>query len=60
MIAEFIFFIGIASICFSGLLFTLWTLGKLLSARSMQTILTAWLLQLDQQNNLRKENINGP
>ncbi|KAJ3854678.1 hypothetical protein EV368DRAFT_72760 [Lentinula lateritia] len=26
MIAEFIFFIGIASICFSGLLFTLWTL----------------------------------
>ncbi|KAJ4488076.1 hypothetical protein J3R30DRAFT_3280335 [Lentinula aciculospora] len=29
MIAEFIFFIGIASICFSGLLFTLWTLGKL-------------------------------
>ncbi|KAJ4463929.1 hypothetical protein C8R41DRAFT_783273 [Lentinula lateritia] len=28
MIAEFIFFIGIASICFSGLLFTLWTLGE--------------------------------
>ncbi|KAJ3742240.1 hypothetical protein DFH05DRAFT_1402192 [Lentinula detonsa] len=28
MIAEFVFFIGIASICFSGLLFTLWTLGK--------------------------------
>ncbi|KAF8831397.1 hypothetical protein HHX47_DHR1000713 [Lentinula edodes] len=27
MIAEFIFFIGIASICFSGLLFTLWTLA---------------------------------
>ncbi|KAJ7574426.1 receptor-activated Ca2+-permeable cation channel [Mycena floridula] len=27
MMAEFIFFIGIASICFSGILFTLWTLG---------------------------------
>jgi hypothetical protein len=27
MIAEFVFFIGIAAICFSGLLFTLWTLG---------------------------------
>ncbi|KAF9069875.1 hypothetical protein BDP27DRAFT_1324744 [Rhodocollybia butyracea] len=27
MIAEFIFFIGIAAICFSGLLFTLWTLA---------------------------------
>ncbi|KAE9399264.1 hypothetical protein BT96DRAFT_1019592 [Gymnopus androsaceus JB14] len=26
MIAEFVFFIGIAAICFSGLLFTLWTL----------------------------------
>lgn len=28
MISEFIFFIGIACICFSGILFTLWTLGK--------------------------------
>ncbi|KAF7312239.1 hypothetical protein MIND_00236900 [Mycena indigotica] len=28
MIAEFIFFMTIAAICFSGLLFTLWTLGK--------------------------------
>ncbi|KAF9024917.1 hypothetical protein BDZ89DRAFT_1161975 [Hymenopellis radicata] len=28
MIAQFVFFIGIAAICFSGLLFTLWTLGK--------------------------------
>ncbi|KAJ6577224.1 receptor-activated Ca2+-permeable cation channel [Mycena capillaripes] len=28
MIAEFVFFIAIAAICFSGLLFTLWTLGK--------------------------------
>src|SRR5258705_491477 len=27
MITQFVFFIGIASICFSGLLFTLWTLG---------------------------------
>jgi hypothetical protein len=28
MIAEFVFFLAIAAICFSGLLFTLWTLGK--------------------------------
>ncbi|PFH52912.1 hypothetical protein AMATHDRAFT_138783 [Amanita thiersii Skay4041] len=28
MIAQFVFFIGIAAICFSGLLFTLWTLAK--------------------------------
>ncbi|KAJ7227072.1 receptor-activated Ca2+-permeable cation channel [Mycena pura] len=28
MIAEFVFFMAIAVICFSGLLFTLWTLGK--------------------------------
>ncbi|KAK7032991.1 hypothetical protein R3P38DRAFT_778928 [Favolaschia claudopus] len=28
MISEFIFFMSIAVICFSGLLFTLWTLGK--------------------------------
>lgn len=27
MIAEFVFFMGMAAICFSGLLFTLWTLG---------------------------------
>ncbi|KAF6757068.1 receptor-activated Ca2+-permeable cation channel [Ephemerocybe angulata] len=27
MIAQFVFFIGIAAICFSGLLFTLWTLA---------------------------------
>lgn len=25
--AEFLFFMGIAAICFSGLLYTLWTLG---------------------------------
>ncbi|CAK5268564.1 unnamed protein product [Mycena citricolor] len=28
MVAEFVFFMGMAAICFSGLLFTLWTLGK--------------------------------
>ncbi|KAJ7274546.1 hypothetical protein B0H12DRAFT_1228255 [Mycena haematopus] len=28
MISEFVFFMTIAAICFSGLLFTLWTLGK--------------------------------
>ncbi|KAF4614239.1 hypothetical protein D9613_007732 [Agrocybe pediades] len=28
MIAQFVFFIAIASICFSGLLFTLWTLAS--------------------------------
>jgi hypothetical protein len=27
MITEFLFFMGIAAICFSGLLYTLWTLG---------------------------------
>jgi hypothetical protein len=27
MIAEFLFFVMIAAICFSGLLFTLWDLG---------------------------------
>ncbi|KAJ6607394.1 hypothetical protein B0H10DRAFT_2072140 [Mycena sp. CBHHK59/15] len=28
MISEFVFFMAIAATCFSGLLFTLWTLGK--------------------------------
>ncbi|KAK0487093.1 receptor-activated Ca2+-permeable cation channel [Armillaria novae-zelandiae] len=28
MISQFVFFIGIAAICFSGLLFTLWRLGN--------------------------------
>src|SRR6266508_4969520 len=28
MISQFVFFIGIAATCFSGLLYTLWTLGK--------------------------------
>ena len=28
MTAEFVFFMGIAAICFSGLLFTLWTLAS--------------------------------
>ncbi|KAF8640326.1 hypothetical protein AX16_010221 [Volvariella volvacea WC 439] len=28
MISQFVFFIGIAAVCFSGLLFTLWTLSK--------------------------------
>lgn len=28
MIVEFVFFMAIAAICFSGLLFTLWTLGE--------------------------------
>ncbi|TFK40031.1 receptor-activated Ca2+-permeable cation channel [Crucibulum laeve] len=28
MITQFVFFIGIAAICFSGLLFTLWTLAR--------------------------------
>lgn len=28
MVSQFVFFIGIAAICFSGLLFTLWTLGE--------------------------------
>ena len=28
MISQFVFFVTIAAVCFSGLLFTLWTLGK--------------------------------
>lgn len=32
MIAEFVFFIAIAAICFSGILFTLWKLGKILKS----------------------------
>jgi hypothetical protein len=28
MISEFILFMGLAAVCFSGLLFTLWMLGK--------------------------------
>lgn len=31
MIAEFVFFIGIAAVCFSGILLTLYTLGELLA-----------------------------
>lgn len=30
MISEFVFFMSIAAICFSGLLFTLWTLGTII------------------------------
>jgi hypothetical protein len=29
MVSQFIFFMGIAAICFSGLMFTLWTLGTI-------------------------------
>lgn len=35
MIADFIFFIGIAAICFSGLLFTLHNLGTQVRAHSL-------------------------
>jgi hypothetical protein len=35
MISEFVFFIAIAAICFSGLLFTLWTLGTVLYSISL-------------------------
>ena len=35
MISEFVFFIAIAAICFSGLLFTLWTLGTILYSLSL-------------------------
>ncbi|KII95956.1 hypothetical protein PLICRDRAFT_234074 [Plicaturopsis crispa FD-325 SS-3] len=40
MIAEFVFFIGVAAVCFSGLLFTLWTLAD--GAWSVKRI--AWLM----------------
>ncbi|KZP22753.1 hypothetical protein FIBSPDRAFT_890108 [Athelia psychrophila] len=40
MIAEFVFFIAIAAICFSGLLFTLWTLAS--DRWSVRAI--AWLM----------------
>ena len=42
MIAEFIFFMGIAAICFSGLLFTLWTLSPPESHWTVKSI--AWLM----------------
>lgn len=46
MIAQFVFFIGIAAICFSGLLFALWTLA--IDNRSQQTSWSissiAWLM----------------
>ncbi|KAG7444146.1 receptor-activated Ca2+-permeable cation channel [Guyanagaster necrorhizus] len=40
MISQFVFFIGIAAICFSGLLFTLWRLGN--GTWSVKRI--AWLM----------------
>lgn len=40
MIAEFIFFMAVASVCFSGLLFTLWTLGKNPGMHYAQSCLT--------------------
>ncbi|KAG8817003.1 hypothetical protein FRC18_000730 [Serendipita sp. 400] len=42
MIVEFLFFIFIAAICFSGLLFTLWDLGLAAGAWSVKD--TAWLM----------------
>ncbi|KAL0569007.1 hypothetical protein V5O48_012959, partial [Marasmius crinis-equi] len=42
MISEFVFFIGIAAICFSGLLFTLWMLAKESHIWSIKSI--AWLM----------------
>ncbi len=41
MAAEFVFFIGIAAICFSGLLFTLHSLGKCDYTITMKAILTS-------------------
>ena len=40
MTAEFVFFMGIASLCFSGVLFTLWTLAS--ERWSLKAI--AWLM----------------
>ncbi|RDB26026.1 Calcium channel YVC1 [Hypsizygus marmoreus] len=43
MVSQFVFFIGIAAVCFSGLLFALWTLGKDADpAPSLKSI--AWLM----------------
>ncbi|THU86429.1 hypothetical protein K435DRAFT_829719 [Dendrothele bispora CBS 962.96] len=42
MISEFVFFIGVAAICFSGLLFTLWTLSKDNDRWTLGSI--AWLM----------------
>ena len=42
MTAEFVFFVGIASICFSGVLFTLWTLASTLEKWTLKSI--AWLM----------------
>ncbi|KAF9264785.1 receptor-activated Ca2+-permeable cation channel [Marasmius fiardii PR-910] len=42
MISEFVFFIGIAAICFSGLLFTLWTLARSGDVWTIKSI--CWLM----------------
>ncbi|KAF8240728.1 receptor-activated Ca2+-permeable cation channel [Tricholoma matsutake] len=44
MVSQFVFFIGIAAICFSGLMFTLWTLANdgVEHPRTLKSI--AWLL----------------
>ncbi|KAL0954798.1 hypothetical protein HGRIS_003745 [Hohenbuehelia grisea] len=43
MIAEFVFFMGMAAICFSGLLFTLWTLAAT-SDKQWTLKSIAWLM----------------
>lgn len=42
MIAEFVYFIAMAAICFSGLLFTLWTLGEQFSPCFSALYLIYW------------------
>jgi hypothetical protein len=42
--ADFIFFMTIASICFSGLLFTLWELAKLEPGNKWSVTSIAWLM----------------
>ncbi|TFK75139.1 receptor-activated Ca2+-permeable cation channel [Pluteus cervinus] len=44
MISQFVFFIGIAAVCFSGMLFTLWTLAPLASGQSWSIGSIAWLM----------------
>ncbi|KAF8591195.1 hypothetical protein K439DRAFT_1650959 [Ramaria rubella] len=44
MIADFLFFMAIASICFSGLLFTFWELAQLTPGNSWTVTSIAWLM----------------
>lgn len=51
MVSQFVFFMGIASVCFSGLLFTLWTLGEVTSLFHQEKILITLFSTIAQDSN---------